>query len=143
MLVTDGNGTPLANHIESASPSEIKLLDATLGNISVGRTGRRGRPRKKPDRLIADRGYDSNDVRESLMKKGIQPIIPARKNNGIATHQDGRNLRRYSRRWMVERAFAWLQNFRRVTVRWERFDYMYAGFVNLACAFLLLRKVMQ
>ena len=101
-----------------------------------------GRPRKRPERLIADRGYDSNAVRASLAARGIEPIIPARRNNTVATHQDGRRLRRYRRRWIIERTHAWLQNFRRVLVRYERLAALYLGFVHLACALTVLKKVL-
>ncbi len=63
-----------------------------------------GRPRQRPERLIADRGYDSNPLRERLVRRGIEPIIPARANHQRATDQDGRKLRRYRRRWIVERS---------------------------------------
>lgn len=125
----------------SASPSETKLLKPTLETVSVKRLGP-GRPRKRPERLVADLGYDSNAVRASLAARGIEPIIPARRNNTVATHQDGRRLRRYRRRWIIERTHAWLQNFRRVLVRYERLAALYLGFVHLACALTVLKKVL-
>lgn len=76
--------------------------------------------RVKPQRLIGDRGYDSNAVRRFLKRRRIQPIIPARSNNTQATDQDGRCLRRYRRRWIVERTIGRLGNFRRLTVRYRR-----------------------
>lgn len=141
MMVTDGEGTPLAAHIESASPAEVKLIETTLDKIAVGNPNVVGRPRSKPKRFIADKAYDSNKLRQRLSKRGIQPIIPARSNNQRASHQDGRSLRRYKRRWKVERTFAWLLNFRRINTRWERLDYIYGAFVNLACAFIVLRRL--
>src|SRR5262250_507485 len=120
MVLVDGAGTPLGLHVAAASPAEVTLLDATLTTVHVPRAHRAGRPRQRPDRLIADRGYDSNAVRAALDARGIQPIIPARSNNRRATHQDGRCLRRYRRRWIVERSNAWLYNFRRLVVRYER-----------------------
>ena len=103
MVLVDGAGTPLGAYLDAASPSEITLLEATLDTVAVRRTGQPGRPRKRPDRLITDRGYDSNAVRALLVRRGIEPIIPARSNNTVATHQEGRKLRRYKRRWIVER----------------------------------------
>jgi transposase len=67
-----------------------------------------------------DRGYNSNKVRTLVAKQDIEPIIPSRSNNQVATHQDGRKLQRYRHRWIVERTNAWLQNFRCLTVRYER-----------------------
>ena len=106
MVLVDGRGTPLGAYLDSANPSEISLLEATLRSVSIRRTHRAGRPRCYPDRLIADRGYDSNSVRKWLAALGIEPIIPKRSNNTKATHQDGRKLRRYRRRWIVERTNA-------------------------------------
>jgi hypothetical protein len=89
MLLVDGQGTPLGACLDSASPAEVTLLEKTLETVSVSRKHRPGRPRCNPDRLIADRGYDSNPLRKRLKARGIDPIIPARSNNAIATDQVG------------------------------------------------------
>jgi transposase len=102
MVLVDGAGTPLGAYLEAASPAEVTLLEQTLDTVSVGGPGKPGRPRKRPERLIADRGYDSNLLRARLTRRGIEPIIPARSNHKRATHQEGRKLRRYRRRWIVE-----------------------------------------
>src|SRR5215210_5242028 len=117
MVLADGAGTPLGIHVEKAAPSEGKLLEPTLVN---GRIGGRRAKRRRPRRLIADRGYDSNKVRELLVSREIEPIIPKRRNNAQATHQDGRKLRRYKRRWIIERTNSWPQTFRKLVVRHKR-----------------------
>ena len=119
----------------------MTLLETTLATVRVARAHRAGRPRQRPDRLIADRGYESNAVRATLGARGIQPIIPARANNRQATHQDGRGLRRYRRRWIVERSHAWLYNFRRLVVRYERSAEVDTALVHLACALITLKRV--
>src|ERR687897_3388278 len=96
-------GPPLGAYLDSASPAEVTLLEKTLDTVAVGRPGKPGRPRKRPNRLIADRGYDSNPLRARLARRGIEPIIPARAHHRRATHQDGRKLRRHRRRGIVER----------------------------------------
>jgi len=101
-----------------------------------------GRPRQRPERLIADRGYDSNAVRALLVRRGIEPIIPARRTNTVATHQDGRRLRRYQRRWIIERTHAWLQKFRRLVVRYEYLAGIFLALVHLACALVTLKRVL-
>src|SRR5919197_6770945 len=106
MVVVDGAGTPLGAYLEAASPAEVTLLETTLDTVAVGRPRKPGRPRKRPERLIADRGYDSNPLRARLARRGIEPIIPARRNHTRAPHQDGRQLRRDRRRWIGERTFA-------------------------------------
>jgi transposase len=139
MVLADGAGTPLGIHLEAASPSEVKLVEATLASVKV-KVGKR--KRGKPKRLIGDRGYDSNKVRALLVKRGIEPIIPARSNNTVATHQDGRKMRRYKRRWIIERSNSWLQTFRRMVVRYERSEKIFAAFVHMACALITLKKVL-
>ena len=138
MVLADGAGTPLGVHVEKASPSEVTLVEPTLKN---GRIGGRRAKRRRPERLIADRGYDSNAVRALLVKRDIEPIIPKRRNNRKATHQDGRKLRRYKRRWIIERTNSWLQNFRRLVVRYERKAKNFEALVHLACALVALRRV--
>ncbi|MCA1632629.1 MAG: IS5 family transposase [Acidobacteria bacterium] len=141
MVLADGKGTPLGICVEAASPSEVKLLERTLDAVKVKRRrGTRRRPHK-PERLIADRGYDSNPARALLVKREIEPIIPKRKNNRVATHQDGRKLRRYKRRWIIERTNSWLQNFRRLVARYERHVKNFEAMVHLACALVTLKRV--
>ena len=143
MVLVDGAGTPLGAYLDAASPAEVRLLEATLDTVAVTHVHRPGRPRKRPDRLIADRAYDSNAARALLVRRGIEPIIPARANNRQATYQDGRCMRRYKRRWIVERTIGWLGNFRRLTVRYDRLMDTYGGFFHLACALITLRKVLK
>ncbi|HTO99839.1 MAG TPA: IS5 family transposase [Anaerolineales bacterium] len=132
-VLVDGAGTPLGAYLDAASPAEVTLPEQTLARQPI---------RGTPERLIADRGYDSNAVRRFLKERGIQPIIPARRNNTQATDRDGRCLRRYRRRWIVERTIGWLGNFRRLTVRYDRLLATYGGFFHLACALLVLRRVL-
>jgi transposase len=70
-------------------------------------------------------------------------MIPARRTHQRTTHQDGRQRRRDQRRWIVERTFAWVGNFRRLVVRYERLITPYAGFFHLACALLSGRRVLK
>jgi transposase len=129
--------------LDAASPAEVTLLETTLDTVAVGRPGKPGRPRKRPERLRADRGDESTPLRARLARRGFAPMIPARRNHKHATHRDGRQLRRYRRRWLIERTFAWLGHFRRLVVRYERLITTSAGFVHLACALLTLRKVLK
>jgi IS5 family transposase len=93
MVLADGAGAPLGVYVEAASPAEVTLLPDTLNQLAdnVEVADLQG----WPERLIADRGYDSNPARKLLEDCEMEPIIPARKNNRRATHQDGRKLRRY------------------------------------------------
>jgi transposase len=89
--------------------------------------------------LIGDKAYDSDPLDACLAECGIELIAPHRSNRKKPKTQDGRPLRRYKRRWKVERLFAWLQNFRRILVRHEAYAGNYLGFVQLGCTIILLR----
>lgn len=140
MLVTDRQGTPLGLHVDSASPGETTLLETVLADVRVPRSGA-GHPRTKPERLIADRGYDSDPLREQLAARGIPLIAPHRKSRTRRPPQDGRPLRRYRHRWVIERSFAWLGRFRRLVVRYEYYAVMYLAFFHVACLIIVLRRL--
>jgi transposase len=133
MAVADGAGLPVALCIESASPHEVTLVDALLQARFL---------RKLPERLIGDMAYDSDALDRRLARRRIDMISPHRSNRRRPATQDGRSLRRYKRRWKVERLFAWLQNFRRLVVRYEYYAENYLGFLSLGCAFILLRNLL-
>ena len=95
---------------------------------------------EQPKRLIGDKAYDSDPLDKELKEDcGIELVSPHKTNRKRTKTQDGRKLRRYKRRWKVERLFAWLQNFRRILVRYEYHDENYLGFVQLGCLLILLR----
>jgi transposase len=93
----------------------------------------------KPENLIGDRAYDSHPLDETLRKQGTEMIAPHRSTRKLKT-QDGRRLRRYKRRWIVERFFAWLHWQRRLLVRWEYYPTNILGFVQLATPCILLKQ---
>ncbi|MGC1448957.1 MAG: IS5 family transposase [Candidatus Sulfotelmatobacter sp.] len=143
MVVVDGRGLPLGNYLHSASPAEVRLAETTLAAIRVGRSHHAGRPRQKPVRVIADKAYDSDPLRKRLRQRGIELICPHKKNRVRPATQDGRALRRYRRRWIVERTNAWLGNFRRLVVRYDRSLTIYGAFFHIACFMIVLRRVVQ
>jgi transposase len=138
MILVDGKGLPLGVRLESASPSEVKLAEATVAKVRVPRS--KGRPRQKPKRIIADHGYDSDPLRERLKKRGIELIAQYRNNNKRRRYEDGRKLRRYKRRWIVELINAWLGQFRRLLVCHEHLLSIYYAFFYLACFWITLRR---
>jgi len=143
MVVVDGEGIPLGKQLYSASPHEARLAEETLASICVTRRHRAGRPREKAQRLIADRAYDSDPLRERLAARGSEWIAPHRWNRSKPRTQEGRALRRYRRRWKVERTLAWLGNFRRLVVRYDRSITIYEAFFHIACFMIVLRKVLK
>ena len=131
MAITDASGLPVAAHVESASPHEVKLVEATIDS---------GFTEYAPDKLIGDKAYDSDKLDEQLRdERGVEMIAPYRKGRKKPRTQDGRKLRPYRRRWKVERLFAWLQNFRRLVVRYEYHVENFLCMVLLGCAKILLR----
>lgn len=124
MVVVDGQGLPLTCHLYAANWAEVHLLETILDNINATEAEDADAP-PQPERLILEKGYDSDPLRERLAGRGIDMICPHRKNRRKPRTQDGRKLRRYKRRWKVERTFAWLGNFRRLVVRYERQIKMY------------------
>jgi len=140
MVVADGEGIPLGIQLSSATPNEIKLIESTLDQVRVPKIGR-GRPRTKLKRLIYDKGADSDNLRLRLKARGIDLIAPHRRNRVKPPLQDGRKLRRYKRRWKIERTISWIQDFRRLVVRYDREISMYTAFTQLACAMIVLRRL--
>jgi transposase len=132
MAVTDGNGIPVAVHVASASPHETRLVEATLESKFAPRL---------PQKLLGDLAYDSDPLDQKLKEKyGIDLVAPHKENRRKAVTQDGRVLRRFCRRWKVERFFAWLHNFRRLVTRWEYKESNFLGLLQLACILILLRR---
>jgi transposase len=131
MAVADRFGLPLALCAASASPHESRLVAPTLDSRFVA---------ELPQRLIGDRAYDADPLDAELAKLGVEMIAPHRRNRNKPRTQAGRPLRRYKRRWKIERLFAWLGNFRRLVVRYDRSALNFLGFVQLGCILILLRQ---
>jgi transposase len=91
--------------------------------------------------VVADRGYDSDPLRERLKQRGTDLIVPYRNNNKQRRYEDGRKLRRYKRRWKIERTNAWLQNFRRIQIRYDRILAVFQGFFHFTCLLIILRHL--
>jgi transposase len=134
MAITDRHGLPVALCTASASPAEVTLVSQTIDQRFVA---------DLPERVIGDKAYDSDGLDEKILSEyGTEVVAPHRRGRRAETKtQDGRVLRRYKKRWKVERFFAWLNNYRRVVVRWEYHAENYLGFLHLACLVILLRHL--
>jgi transposase len=130
MAVVDRAGLPVAVHVARAAPPEVTRVDAS-------RTERFGAAR--PVHLIGEQADDSDPLDARLGERGLERIAPYRSRRKQPNTQDGRPLRRDTRRWKVERLFAWLQNFRRVLVRHDYYAENDLGFVHRGCLMILLR----
>jgi IS5 family transposase len=102
-----------------------------------------GRPRQKPARVIADRGCDTDTLRQRLRRRGMVLIAPHRSNRRRTAPQAGRVLRRYKKRSIVKRSIAWLGNFRRLVARYDCSLTIYQAFFDIACFMIVLRRVLQ
>src|SRR6202166_308567 len=132
VAIAAGDGLPLAVSVEGASHAECQLVEAVLAGCFLDQL---------PQRLIGDKAYDSAALDDQMAEEyGIEMIAPNRRNRKRKT-QDGRQLRRYRRRWKVERLFAWMHNFRRLVTRWEYHIENFLGFVQLACLHMMLRHL--
>jgi transposase len=110
-LLVDGSGLPLAWALTGGNRNDITQLLALLDQVPAVR-GCIARPRRRPDSVIADRGYDHDKCRRLVWQRGIKPVIARRQTE----HESGRGRHR----WVVERTFAWLHQFRRLLVRYAR-----------------------
>jgi transposase len=131
-LLCDATGTPLAVSLTGGNRNDVTQLLPLIDGIEPVK-GRRGRPRQRPDRLLADRAYDHDKYRRELRARGIQPLIARRET------EHGSGLGR--RRWVVERTFAWLHGFRRLRTRYERLPELHQAFLDLGCAVICLRML--
>jgi len=131
-LLVDASGLPLAWALTGGNRHDVTQLIPLVDRVPPVR-GKVGRPRRRPDRLSADRGYDFDKYRRQLRQRGITPEI-ARRNTG-----HGSGLGRY--RWVVERTFAWLHQFKRLLVRYDRRADIHEAFLALGCCLVCYRRL--
>jgi len=127
-VVVEATGIPLLVMLTAANVHDSKVFEELVDGIGPIRNGRRGRPRKRPHKLHADKAYDVARCREHLRRRGILCRI-ARK--GVESSE---RLGRH--RWVVERTLAWLSQYRRLAIRYERRDDIHEGFLHLGCALI-------
>lgn len=141
MVVVDGSGIPLNLLTQAANVSEYRLALPTIDGISVA--SRPLHPRKRCKNLIADKGYDAKWLRDAIRARNTTPYIPKKRKRGD-TQEPAYNQKihhKYKTRWVVERTNAWFQNYRRITVRWDRYPEHYEAFLEMACILICLRRV--
>ena len=133
MMTVDANGLPLTAQVHGANQAEVKAIVPLVDSLPF--------VDKLPTYLLYDKAADSDPLRDEL-EDGyrIELITPHRKNRKRPKRQDGRKLRRYKRRWKVERTIGWLKNFRRILVRYEHCPKRYLAWVQLASVFTILHR---
>jgi transposase len=133
--VVDAKGVPLAALLTPANVNDCQRFEALLDAIPSLKGPGRGRPRRRPDKAHADKGYDFRKCRAACRVRGIKHRIARR---GIESKE---RLGRH--RWVVERDFAWLNALRRLRTRYDRRAAHYLGFLHLGCALICLGYVIR
>lgn len=134
MVLVDARGLPVSVDTMSARPHESTLVQRLFDFMLTD---------EMPARVIGDKAYDSDALDDALAARGTEMIAPHRGNRKPENvTQDGRPLRRYQRRWKVERTISWIQNFRRLCIRWEKSTKLFQGFLHFGCTMLLLKEVL-
>lgn len=131
-LLTDRRGTPLAVLLSGANMNDSVPLAALLDHVPLVQ-GRRGRPRRRPRKLHADKAYDHRRCRRSCRRRNIQPRIARR---GV---EDSRRFGRH--RWVVERTFSWLSGFRRLVTRYERRADIHYALTLIGCSLISFNRL--
>ncbi len=132
-LLTDGHGVPLGLAIEGANRHDMKLVRATIESLVVDRPEPTA---EAPQGMCLDKGYDYDEVRETLAEFGFTAHITARGEEAKALKQEAGKR---ARRWVVERSHSWMNRFRRILVRWDKKPENYLAFLHFACALIALR----
>ena len=133
-VVTDRGGVPLAVALTGANVHDSKVFEGLVDSVEPVK-GEKGRPRRRPEKLHADKGYDYPRCRKALRKLGIKARIARR---GVESSE---KLGRH--RWVVERTLAWLSRYRRLTVRYERRADIHEAFTLLACSLVCLQRLLR
>jgi transposase len=131
-VVTDARGLPLGMAVAAANVCEQELLVPALNDVPLHV------PPGTP--VVADKGHDGDPLRDDLEAERYVPVIPHRKNRVKPSRNDGRRLRRYRRRWKIERTNAWLHCYRALAVRWSNYLFVYVGLVYLAFIHIALKR---
>ncbi|MCF2128185.1 transposase [Strepomyces sp. STD 3.1] len=128
----DGRGTPLHVITTAANVNDITQTLALVDGIAPV-AGRLGRPRRRPESLLGDKGYDSKTVRRELRRRWILPVI---------SRKGALNIKGLGKlRYVAEQTFALLNQFKRLAVRWERRLELHDAFVSLGCSLICWRRL--
>jgi putative transposase len=128
-VLTEGHGVPIGLAVSGANTHDKRLVEETLSSVPIAAPD----PDEVDQHLCLDKGYDYEDVRETVAEYGYTAHIP---HKGEDPSQR-RKLPGYrARRWVVERTHSWMNRFRRLLIRWEKKADNYAAMLQLACAFI-------
>lgn len=131
MVMVEGQGIPISLFVTSAQVAEVNTIETLVDVRLCGRDVKR---------LLYDKAADADWLRDAMSERGIELICPHRRGRKRPPRQDGRSLRRYRHRWIVERSIGWLFNYRRLIVRHEYYAHLFQGFATLACLLIVLNR---
>lgn len=131
----DEHGIPLSLVVSGAERHDLKLLAPTLDRIMVKRP--KPRPGKKQN-LCADKGYAGEPARRAIESRAYVPHVPPKGKKGKPRARIGKHR---PRRWVVERTNSWLNRFRKLLVRFEKYSRSYEGLLELACSLIVFRRI--
>lgn len=142
-VLTEGQGVPLAFDLTAANVAEVVVGLDVVDRVRVPRP--QGKPKKRPVTLAADKGYDSAEFRRQLRRRHIRPSIP-RREWPTRKRKPGRpptTRPASAQRWKVERTHGWMDNFRRLVVRYDRHPDSYLAFLTMACLIMTLSVILR
>lgn len=130
-MLTEGNGIPLSVVADGANTHDMRLVEETLKSIAIARPD----PERVKQNMCLDKGYDYEDVRQTIDDYGYTAHIKTRGEE----EQERKKLPGYrARRWVVERTHSWMNRFRRLLIRWEKKSDNYKQMLHFACAYICL-----
>jgi putative transposase len=122
---------PLSVAVSGANTHDMRLVEETLQNIPVERPD----PEDVKQHMCMDKGYDYEDVRDTVAEYGYTAHIKSRGEE----ESERKSLPKYrARRWVVERTHSWMNRFRRLLIRWEKKLDNYKQLLHFACAYICL-----
>jgi putative transposase len=131
--LTEGHGVPIGLVADGANRNDMKLVRTTIEGIIVERPEP---TEEQPQGMCMDKGYDYQEVRDTLAEFGFTAHIRSR---GEEAHAIKREAGFRARRWVVERTHSWMNRFRRILIRWEKKPENYLAFLHFTCALIAFR----
>lgn len=136
-VLVDGAGVPLSLVLTGANRHDVTQLESVLDSVVIERP-KFDYTQEPTENLCADKGYFGEPALEAIVLRGYIPHVVSRGEEKLSL--DNNPLFK-ARRWVVERIFSWLNRFRKILVRYEKYDYSYLGLLQIACAFVAFRQI--
>ena len=132
-VLTEAQGVPVGLAVDGAHRHDMKLVRTTVDSVPVQRPAPSP---EQPQRLCLDKGYDFDEVRQTMQEFGFTAHIRSRGEEAQAIKKEAGFK---ARRWVVERTHSWMNRFRRILIRWDKSADNYIAFLHFACALIAFR----